>query len=413
MTPSGSATEPEPDRLHTETPLRLALIEDDPGDSYLAHALLKEAGISAQWRDFPRLADVDFGTLIRWADCVLLDLGLPDSHGVEAVRLILRRAPGIPIVVVSGNRDRELALSAVHEGAQDFLVKGHFDGELLAKAVRYAMERKLLEAEIRTLNAELEERTAELAGVNKNLEAFTYSVAHDLRTPLRGLSGFSEALLEEYGGQLDETGRGYATRIQAASERMAILIDDLLHLSRVSRAEMNLGPVPLSEEVAAVAAELASREPGRRVRFAIQDGVWVRADRGLIRSVVQNLVENAWKFTARRRDAVIEFAAAPGADGLLCCLVRDNGAGFDPAYTAKLFQPFQRLHAATDFPGTGIGLASVQRIIERHGGRVWAEGAVEAGATFSFTLTPAHPPSSGPPSARTRASFKSGVRTIR
>ena len=246
------------------------------------------------------------------------------------------------------------------------------------------------EAEIRTLNTGLEarvqQRTADLELANKNLEAFTYSVSHDLRAPLRGLSGFSEVLLEDYGELLGETGRGYAGRIQAASERMAMLIDDLLQLSRVSRAGMNLGPVDLSAEVTAFAGELESLEPGRQVRFAIQDGVLVTADRTLIRTVVQNLVGNAWKFTARRDDATIEFGTMPVDDAGICCYVRDNGAGFDPAYTSKLFQPFQRLHTAEEFAGTGIGLASVQRIVERHGGRIWAEGAIDNGATFYFTL---------------------------
>jgi PAS domain S-box-containing protein len=259
----------------------------------------------------------------------------------------------------------------------------------LIGVVRDVTAQHRAEAEVRALNADLEarvqQRTAELERANKNLAAFTYSVSHDLRAPLRALSGFSEALLEDCGDQLDETGRGYAGRIQAASERMAALIDDLLQLSRVSRADMNLTPVDLSAEVASIADELRSAEPGRRVRFAIQGGVWGTADRALIRSVVQNLVENAWKFTARREDATIEFGTTTAEDGF-CYYVRDNGAGFDPAYAGKLFQPFQRLHAASEFPGTGIGLASVQRIIDRHGGRTWAEGAVDGGATFCFTL---------------------------
>ena len=246
------------------------------------------------------------------------------------------------------------------------------------------------EAEVRTLNAELEARvalrTAELERANKNLRAFTYSVSHDLRTPLRALSGFSAALVEDYGDRLDEIGRGYAGSIMAASERMAALIDDLLLLSRVSRAGVNLEPVDLSAEAAAIAGELESRDSGRVVRFIIEDGIRVIADRSLIRTVLQNLLENAWKFTAHRDGAVIEFATAAAEEGMVCCCVRDNGAGFDPAYAAKLFQPFERLHDAAEFPGTGIGLASVARIIERHGGRAWAEGAVGQGATFYFTL---------------------------
>ena len=246
------------------------------------------------------------------------------------------------------------------------------------------------EAEVRRLNAELETRvalrTAELERANKNLQAFAYSVSHDLRTPLRALSGFSEALVEDYGDRLDETGRGYAGSIKAASERMAALIDDLLLLSRVSRARMDLEPVDLSAEAAAIAAELHARDPGRAVRFTIEGGVRVIADRALIRAVLQNLLENAWKFTAHRDGAVIEFARTAAEDGTVCCYVRDNGAGFDPAYAGKLFQPFERLHNAAEFPGTGIGLASVARIIERHGGRTWADGAVGHGATFYFTL---------------------------
>ncbi|HTP17570.1 MAG TPA: PAS domain S-box protein [Streptosporangiaceae bacterium] len=266
------------------------------------------------------------------------------------------------------------------------------DGDLLmfVSVGRDITAQRHAEAEVRTLNAELEarveQRTAELKRANKNLEAFTYSVAHDLRTPLRALSGFSEALLEDYSGRLDETGRGYATRIQAASEQMAALIDDLLQLSRVSRAGMRPGPVDLSSEFAAIAGKLRSREPGRRVRIRVQDGVRVTADRVLIRTVLQNLAENAWKFTARRDDATIDFGTAAVDGAGICYYVRDNGAGFDPAYAGKLFQPFQRLHAGTDFPGTGIGLATVQRIIERHGGRTWAEGAVDSGATVYFTL---------------------------
>jgi PAS domain S-box-containing protein len=254
-------------------------------------------------------------------------------------------------------------------------------------------DRKCSEAEVRTLNAELEvrveQRTAELELSNKNLRAFSYSIAHDLRTPLRGQQGFSEALLEEYSEILGETGRGYAGRIAAASERMGAIIDDLLRLSQVTHADMNLEPVNLSAEVTAIAGGLRSADPGRRVSFAVQEDVWVTADRILIRTVLDHLVQNAWKFTAGRKDATIEFAtAAPADDAAVCCYVRDNGAGFDPAYVHKLFQPFQRLHTTREFPGTGVGLASVQRIIERHGGRAWAEGAVNDGATFYFTLGP-------------------------
>ncbi len=257
-----------------------------------------------------------------------------------------------------------------------------------------SLRRRLRRAtkEIRSLNANLEQqvqqRTIHLERANKNLEAFAYSIAHDLRTPLRGISGFAEALVEDYGDRLDETGREYAGRVQAGCARMAALIDDLLHLAQVTRATMHLQDVDLSAEVTAICDQLRARDPGRQVKVTVQDGVRVTADRALIRSALDNLLENAWKFTSRRDRAAIEFATAPVGDAPICCYVRDNGAGFDPAYVGKLFQPFQRLHHAGQFPGTGIGLASVRRIIERHGGRTWADGTVDGGATIYFTLNP-------------------------
>ena len=252
----------------------------------------------------------------------------------------------------------------------------------LVTVIRVRFMRSSLEARTRQLAS----REAELIAANKNLEAFAYSVAHDLRTPLRGISGFAEALADDYGDRLDDTGREYAARVQAGCARMATLIDDLLHLSQVTRAKMNLQDVDLSAEVTAICDQLRARDPGRQVKVTVQEGARATADRALIRSALDNLLDNAWKFTARRDGAAIEFATTPAGDAPICCYVRDNGAGFDPVYAGKLFQPFQRLHDAGEFPGTGIGLASVRRIIERHGGRTWAEGAVDGGATIYFTL---------------------------
>ena len=234
--------------------------------------------------------------------------------------------------------------------------------------------------------AEVLRREDDLKAANGSLESFTYSVSHDLRAPLRAMSGFSTALLDDYGDVLGEDGRRYAERIVAASEHMAALIDNLLRLSRLSRAEMHLGSVDLGAEAAQIAAELQRDDPGRHARFTVQRPVQVRADHALMRMVMHNLLGNAWKFTSGRDDAHIEFGTAPAADAPVCYYVRDNGAGFDPAYTHKLFSPFQRLHPASEFPGTGIGLAIVRLIVERHGGRVWADGAVGHGATFYFTL---------------------------
>src|SRR5580693_3994472 len=242
----------------------------------------------------------------------------------------------------------------------------------------------MVTAAIRDITAQL--RVRDLERSSQSLESFIYSVSHDLRAPLRALSGYSGALLEDFGGILGEEGRGYAERIVAASEQMTQLIDYLLQLSRLSRAELHLQPVDLGGEAALIAEELQQREPRRHVCFTIEKPVLALADRRLIRTVLQNLLDNAWKFTSGRDDASIEFGTAPSTDATVCCYVRDNGVGFDSAYADKLFQPFQRLHPVRDFPGTGTGLASVQRIIDRHGGRTWAEGAVDGGATFYFTL---------------------------
>jgi len=234
--------------------------------------------------------------------------------------------------------------------------------------------------------AELRRWADDLERANRNLETFTYAVSHDLRAPLRAMGGFSAALLEEYSDVLGKAGRGYAGRIQAASEQMAMLIDDLLHLSGISRAQMNLQMVDLGAEAQRIARELQRAGPDRHAHFDIECPVWALADLTLIRTVLQNLLDNAWKFTSRREDALIEFRTTPVRDARLCCYVRDNGVGFDAAYIGKLFTPFQRLHTTRDFPGTGVGLASLRQIVERHGGHAWAEGAVGTGATFYFTL---------------------------
>lgn len=224
-----------------------------------------------------------------------------------------------------------------------------------------------------------------LEAANKELEAFSYSVSHDLRAPLRAIDGFGQALLEDYAGRLDAEGRNYLERVRAGAQRMGTLIDDLLKLSRVTRAELNLEEVNLSVLAQEIAEGLRWREPQRQVEFDISPGLRARADARLLRIALENLLGNAWKFTGRRAEARIEFGATV-RDGRPAYFVRDNGAGFDMAYAGKLFGAFQRLHGTTEFPGTGIGLATVQRVIHKHGGLVWAEGAVDQGATFYFTL---------------------------
>ena len=248
----------------------------------------------------------------------------------------------------------------------------------------------LVSAAVRDVTEQRQARD-DLRRTTQNLQSFSYTLAHDLRTPLRSLAGFSTALMEDYADALGKNGRGYAQRIEAASEHMGEILDDLLHLSRVSRAKLSLQSVDLGAEAATIAAELQRQDPDRRVRFTIGQPARALADADLIREVLHNLLDNAWKFTSGRDNASIEFGMTPATDARVCCYVRDNGAGFDPAFAHKLFQPFQRLHTAREFPGTGIGLASVRQIVDRHNGRTWAEGTVGDGATFFFTLQAAEP----------------------
>ena len=261
------------------------------------------------------------------------------------------------------------------------------NGELrgFSKVTRDITDRKRAEDEVRVLNESAQRHAAQLEAVNRELEAFSYSVSHDLRAPLRSIDGFSSALMEDYADKLDEQGLSHLRRIRAATQRMAQLIDDLIKLAFVTRSEMHTEAVDLSALAHTILAEFRKGDPKREVECVVQDSVVGRGDPLLLRSVLENLLGNAWKFTGKQQRAKIEFGAA-GEDGEAVYFVRDNGAGFDMTYGKKLFGAFQRLHAAADFPGTGVGLATVQRIIHRHGGRVSAEGAEGRGATFSFTL---------------------------
>jgi signal transduction histidine kinase len=239
------------------------------------------------------------------------------------------------------------------------------------------------------LNEDLEDRvrrrTAQLRAANEELQALSTSVSHDLRAPLRAITGFGRILLEDYGAGLDEAGQDYLRRIQDAGERMGMMIDDLLDLSRLTRREIRYEEVVLSALARDVAEHLRRVDPQRRTRFAVAEGISATGDAGLLRVVMENLLENAWKFTSTEPEALIEFGAVE-RDGRFVYHVRDNGVGFDQAYADKLFAPFQRLHSEGEFEGTGVGLSTVARIVRRHGGTLWAEGEVGRGAAFYFTL---------------------------
>ena len=237
----------------------------------------------------------------------------------------------------------------------------------------------------RDLERNVEERTAQLQTANKELESFSYSVSHDLRAPLRHIDGFSQALLEDYADKLDDVGKGYLQDVRGASQQMAHLIDDVLQLARVTRSEMRRETVDLSELARTVVTELQNRDAGRTATIVIEDSLLTHGDHRLLRIMLTNLLENAWKFSSKREKAEISFGKEQKG-GEEIYFVRDNGAGFDMAYVGKLFGAFQRLHSVDDFEGTGIGLATIQRVVRRHGGRVWANGVVDQGAIFHFTL---------------------------
>lgn len=265
------------------------------------------------------------------------------------------------------------------------------DGVLIGAVVTFIdiTERKRTEARIRQLNVELEqrvkERTAELEVANKELEAFSYSVSHDLRAPLRAIDGFSQAMIEDYGKQLDATGNSYLARVRAGAQNMGALIDDMLKLARVTRAPLQAETVDVTAMAHAIVARLREGDPARQAEVAIADGMRIHADPGLLHIALENLLGNAWKYTSKTPDAHISLDVECQGDEVVFC-VCDNGAGFDMKFADKLFGAFQRFHRKEDFEGTGIGLATVARIIHRHGGRVWAEAEPGKGAAFFFAL---------------------------
>lgn len=342
---------------------------------------------------------------VQQVECVLLDLVMPGIDGRETCRR-LKLVPtlrDIPVVMLTAVDDRETMIQSLGAGADDYIAKSS-EFDLVRARVMAQIRRKQIEDEHRTvreqlLRAEFEAQKArtelevaetraalaeELQLKNEELESFSYSVAHDLRAPLRGIDGFSLALLEDCGDQLDDDGRKYLQYVRDSAQQMARLIDDLLALSRVTRGELNRGETHVSSLARSIVSRLQRENPDRKVDVVVADGIVADCDDRLLTIVLENLIGNAWKFTSKRHDARIEVGMMD--DDPRTYFVRDNGAGFDMSYASKLFGVFQRLHSATDFEGTGIGLATVQRIIRRHGGRIWAQGQVGHGAAFYFTL---------------------------
>lgn len=384
--------------------VNILLVDDKPANLVALEAMLHDLGqnlvLASSGREALRhLMTEEFAV-------ILLDVKMPEMDGFETATLIRQREKSrdTPIIfLTAADRNQTLAVRGYAVGAVDYLVKPIVP-EFVRSKVSVFVELAKKSAELRR-QAELlrlsEQQALELAETraqlvselehkNSELESFSYAVSHDLRAPLRRIESFSRAVLETQGERLDPTGAHFLDRVREASQQMGQLIEDVLHLSRVTRAEVHTRDVDLSALVSLLFGRMQEADPERKVDLKLRPGVVVKGDGQLLRIAMENLLENAWKFTRHEEQASIEFGLGH-QEGDTVYYVRDNGAGFDMAYVGRLFGPFQRLHRENDYPGTGIGLATVQRIVHRHGGRVWGEGAVNQGATFYFTLAPSRP----------------------
>jgi signal transduction histidine kinase len=343
---------------------------------------------------------------VQAVDCILLDLVMPGWSGKETCRRIKSSTSwrDIPLILHTALEEEEAMIEGINAGADDYIAKSSDIGVLRAR-VRAQLRRKQFEDENRNIREQLLQKELEVVAANaarklaearaafseelelknKELEAFSYSVSHDLRAPLRAISGFSHILAQEHQDKLDANARELLQSVQESASRMGRLIDDLLKLAKTGRKVLDRETVDLSDLAREIASRLQASEPGRDAAFVIAPNLIAKADRGLLQVVLENLLGNAWKFTSKRPRTSIELGVQHHANQTIY-FVRDNGAGFDMKYADKLFGAFQRLHYENEFPGTGIGLATVQKIIHRHGGRVWAESQAGQGATFYFVL---------------------------
>ena len=397
----------------TLSPAKILLVDDQAENLLSAEAVLDSLGqeiIKAESgrEALLRVLDHDFAVIV-------LDVMMPEMDGFETAALIRQRERSrqTPIIFLTAlGRSEEHIRRGYALGAVDYMTKPFIPEilrskvsvfvELNRKSEMLALQSKLLERrnselqhairrswqaeeKVKALNQHLQRQLEQLEEVNRELEAFSFSVSHDLRGPLSRIAGFSRALLDFHAGQLDGEGRLYLERIDRSAQHMCDLVEDLLNFSRLTGVQIHDEIVDMSAVVRAIGSDLRAREPRRTVDFVIADDVLVRGDPALLRAALENLMENGWKFTRRHAAGRIEFGVLQQENGPVYFL-KDDGAGFDMSEASRLFHPFQRLHKSADFEGTGIGLATVDRIILRHGGRIWAEGEVERGATFFFTL---------------------------
>jgi two-component system, NtrC family, sensor kinase len=385
-------------------PMRILTVDDSPTYLHEVAAQLRQEGYDV----VPARSGEEALELlaVQSVDCILLDLVMPGLSGQETCRRI-KGTPAwrdIPLIMHTALEAQDDMIEGINAGADDYVAKSS-DLDVLRARVRAQLRRKQFEDENRSIREQLLQKELEVVAANsarelaetratfveqlerknRELEAFSYSVSHDLRAPLRSIDGFSQLLLVKHAGSLDAEAQEFLRFVRESAQRMGELIDDLLLLSRVGRAEISCGRIDLSSMARIVAEELKKNDPDRQVTLRIQDQLLVEADSRLMRVAFENLIGNAWKFTAKVSEPRIEVGAyQKGGDTVF--FIRDNGAGFDMEYADNLFRPFQRLHSESDFPGTGIGLATVHRIIDRHSGRIWAESAVGQGASFYFTI---------------------------
>jgi len=390
------------DKTLSKSPLQVLIIEDSPQDValILGELSLGQYDVISEQVETPEALKKSLAEK-PW-HIILSDYRMPHFNGIQALQILKESGQDIPFVLISGQIGEETAVACLKAGAHNYLLKSHLSRleQIVIKELQEAEERlKRREAEkqlreseerYRYLAESLKEQTIQLEAVNQELEAFSYSISHDLRAPLRRLDGFSQALLEEASNKLNDTEKGYLERIRINSQLMAQLIDDLLNLSKLTRSNIQYREVNLSQIAREILSIQQEQEPKRQLNTPIEEGLIVQGDKNLLQIALQNLLLNAWKFTSHKAIAWIEVGKISVEGKEEVYFVKDNGAGFDMEYVDQIFGAFQRLHSVDEFPGTGIGLAIVQRIIHRHGGKVWAEGEVNKGATIYFTLVQRH-----------------------
>jgi two-component system sensor histidine kinase/response regulator len=381
--------------MNSPVPGRLLIVDDEPAQMQALHRTLENdgyvvAGFTSGRQALEHLRQQSF-------DVLLTDLSMPDTDGIELLRLAQAIDANLVGIVMTGHGSIESAVAAMKAGALDYVLKPFTLKTMRPVLQRALMVRRLMtenqelrrtEDTMRRLNVELErqvdERTHQLTEANRELEAFSHSISHDLRAPLRAINGFGNVLIEEYGAALDDRARGYLDRILSAGTRMEQLIGDLMRLSHASVTEVRTTDVDLTKLAQQAINDLRERDPNRVIDVDIEPGMTCKGDPQLLRIALENLLGNAWKFTQKVASPKIVVGRKPGTDDTF--FVRDNGAGFEPAQAKNLFTPFRRLHSASQFPGTGVGLSIVQRIVRRHGGRISAEAEVDKGAAFTFSL---------------------------